>query len=312
MKREALPVVDALLLFVAIIWAFNFTVVKLALNNFPPLAFNTLRFICSSLFFAVYYHIFIKDYEFIKKYFWRLIFLSLIGNTILQILFIEGINYTTASNSSLMYATVPIFVAILSVILKHEKVKILTWSGIIVSFIGIFFVVSNGSNGLDLSGDHFRGDILILITAFCWSAFTVFAKPLIDETSAVKVVAVTFVFGTIFLIPFGIPDFVTMDWGIITWNDWGYLFFSFFFANVIAYLVWFYSVAKVGNVQTAIFQNMVPILAVIIAAVFLNEKLTFIQLMGGIGIVAGVTVTRLSRAFMKNGNHNKLKILNKF
>ena len=282
MKKTSLPVVDSLLFFIAIIWALNFTVIKIALNEIPPLAFNTLRFIGSSFFFILYYHFFIKDYGFIRRHFGRLIILAVLGNTILQILFIEGISLTTASNSSLMYSTVPMFVAILSVAMKYEKVRALTWVGIFISFAGIFLILNNSVSGIEFSRSNLTGDILILITALLWSIFTVFAKPLIEETSMIKVVSVTFVFGTVFLIPTAIPDFFSM---------------------VIGYTVWFYAVSKVGNVQTAIFQNLVPVMAVIVAMIFLHETVNSQQVMGGAGILGGVTITRLSLKY----NNSKSK-----
>jgi len=294
MNKNSLPVVDALLLFIAIIWAVNFTVIKIALIEIPHFAFNTLRFIGSSFFFILYYHFYIKDYGFIKRHFWRLVILGLLGNTILQTLFIKGLSLTTASNSSLMYATVPLFVAILSVSMKYEKVRALTWGGILISFSGIFLILSNSSSGIELTKNNLTGDILILITAFLWSVFTVFAKPLMEETSMIKVVSVTFVFGTVFLIPTAIPDFVSMDWASVSIKSWGLLFFSFFFANVVGYTVWFYAVSKVGNIQTAIFQNLVPVMAVIVAMIFLKETVNTQQMVGGAGILGGVLITRLT------------------
>jgi len=307
MKKASLSVVDSLLFFVVIVWALNFTVIKLALQEIPPFAFNALRFIGCTIFFSIYYHFFVGDYGFMKKHFWRLLFLAIIGNTILQILFIKGVDLTSAGNASLMYATVPIFVALLSFSLKYERVYYLTWIGIIISFFGIILILSNSEESIGFSRSSLTGDILILITAFCWSAFTVFAKPLIDKTSVIKVVAVTFIFGSVFLVPVGIPDFITMDWSAISWSAWGLLFFSFFFANVIGYLGWFFAVSRVGNVQTAIFQNMVPVLAVIIAAILLHEHITARQVLGGIGIIGGVTITRVSLYLYKNnkiGNNN--------
>ena len=310
MKKASLPVVDSLLFFVVIVWASNFTVIKFALKEFQPFAFNALRFIGCTIFFSIYYHFFVGDYGFIKKHFWQLIILAVIGNTILQILFIKGVDLTSASNASLMYSTVPIFVALLSISLKYEKVYYLTWIGIIISFIGIILILSNSQESIGFSRSTLTGDILILITSFCWSAFTVFAKPLIDKTSVIKVVAVTFIFGAVFLIPTGIPDFITMDWSAISWSGWGLLFFSFFFANVLGYIIWFYAVSKVGNVQTAIFQNMVPVFAVIIAAVFLHERMAPQQVVGGLGIIGGIFVTRLSMILArKNGRQKAIDTL---
>ncbi|MCP4726871.1 MAG: DMT family transporter [bacterium] len=307
MEKKKLPLVDLLLLTVAIIWAFNFTAIKLALEEIPPIAFNTLRFIGSSIVLSIYYHFFIGDYSFIRKHFKRLLFLALTGNTILQIVFIYGINFTTAGNSSLMYSTVPMFVAIISVMAKIEVVKKVTWAGIILSFFGIILILSSSAKGLSFTVSSVRGDLLILVAAVCWSVFTVFAKPLIKETSILKVVVVTFVLGTFFLIPFAINDFMTMSWSSVSYQSWGLLVYSFLLANVFAYIIWFYAVSKVGNVQTAIFQNITPVLAVIIAAILLKETVSTLQVIGGLCIIGGVSLTRLTMVIKNNGRNNPKK-----
>ncbi|MFC1729853.1 DMT family transporter [candidate division KSB1 bacterium] len=297
---RSIQLVDSLLFIVVLIWASNFTVVKFALREIPPMGFNTLRFIGSSVIFALYYHFYIRDYSFVKTYFVQLVLLALIGNTLMQITFIHGMNSTTAGNASLMYSTVPLFIALLSVGLKYEKVKNITWLGIAISFFGIVLIVSSGKDGFSLSHSTIRGDVLMLVTSFCWSAYTVLARPLIQKSSMMKVLSLTFIFGTIMLIPFGIPDFLRMDWSGISLKSWQELVYSFLFANVIAYIIWFYAVSKIGNVQTAILQNLIPVLAVIIAAVFLKETITLTQLIGGIGIIGGVTITRLTMFLNSN------------
>jgi len=295
--KKSVSVVDLLLFLLVVIWAANFTVVKVALREIPPIGFNVLRFIGSSIVFTLYYHIFIRDYRFIRENFRQLLVLSVLGNTIMQLTFIIGIDNTTASNASILYQTTPFFVALLTYFIIRDKVTVLTWIGICVSFIGIVLVLINKENGFGFSSNTFKGDILILVTSLCWSLFTVLAKPLMEKSSMIKVVSVTFVFGTIFLIPFGIPDFMRMDWQAVSYTAWGGVVYSFLLANVLGYIIWFYAVSKVGTVQTAIFSNIVPVLAVIIAAVYLEESITVMQITGGLCIIAGVTLTRLT------GNH---------
>ncbi len=293
-NKNSVKLIDILLFSVAVIWAFNFTAVKIALQEFPPLGFNTLRFLASAVFFMVFYHYTIGDYAFVKKYFWKLVLLGFVGNTLLQVCFVFGVKFTSASNASFMYSTVPMLVAFLSAVFKYEKVYVLAWIGVVISFMGIALVVSTSGSGLNIGAGNIFGDILILVCALLWSLFTVLSKPLIHESSTIKVVSLTFVFGTILLVPFGMYDLLTMDYSAISLEGWGYFTFSFIFANVFAYTVWFYGVAKIGNVQTAIYQNMVPVFAVCFAMVYLNERLIMSQILGGIGIIGGVTLTRLS------------------
>lgn len=300
--KKVLPLVDILLFSVVVIWAANFTVVKLALREIPPLAFNVLRFIASSLIFLAYYHFRIGDYGFIWKNWKRLLFIALSGNTIMQVLFIVGIDNTTATNASILYQTVPLFVVLITVFFEKVRVGLVTWAAVMLSFFGIVMVMVSGGEGFSLSMDTLYGDSLMLATSLGWSIFTVYAKPLIEETSMMHVVSLTFIIGTVFLIPFGIPDFISMDWGAISGAAWGGLAFSFLGANVIGYIIWFYAVSKVGSVQTAIFSNLVPILAVSIAAIFLGEVLTVKQILGGLCIISGVTLTRLQSVINKRNS----------
>lgn len=296
-KKKILPLVDILLFSVVVIWAANFTVVKIALREIPPLAFNVLRFIGSSIIFMAYYHFKIGDYGFIWKNWKRLLFLALSGNTVMQVLFIVGIDNTTATNASILYQTVPLFVVLITAIVLKDKVSLVAWAAVTLSFFGIVLVMVSGGEGFSLSRETLFGDVLMLATSLCWSLFTVYAKPLIDEASMMHVVSLTFIIGTVFLIPFGIPDFVSMDWSEISGTAWGGFAFSFLGANVLGYIIWFYAVSKVGSVQTAIFSNLVPILAVTIAAIYLGEILTVKQVVGGLCIISGVTLTRLQSVF---------------
>lgn len=308
MIKKNVLLVDAVLFLIAIIWAVNFSAVKFAIQEIPPYAFNALRFLGSSIIMMIYFHFYIKDYAFIKKNFKRLLILSMFGTAFLQFLFITGMNWTSASNASLMYATVPIFVALISTVFNLEKVRKITWLGIALSFFGIFIVLSSSGEGVGFSKSTLSGDFMILITAICWSIFTIKAKPLIEESSMATVITVTFALGTLFLIPLAWTELTTMDWVSVSAKSWWMLGFSLFFANVVGYLGWFYGVKIVGNVQTAIFQNMIPIIAVITASVFLGEVIKGSQLWGGLGIVGGVTLTRLSMIFNKPESSTKKTI----
>ncbi|HEY5626033.1 MAG TPA: DMT family transporter, partial [Dehalococcoidia bacterium] len=124
----------AMLIFV---WASNFSVVKYALRDFAPLAFNGLRFALASVLIWLIVKIGGRATAFDRRDWPALIGLGILGNTVYQILFVYGIDWTLAGNASLMLATTPIFTTLLSVAFRQERIGLSAWLGAILSFLGI-------------------------------------------------------------------------------------------------------------------------------------------------------------------------------
>ncbi|KPV62035.1 MAG: putative DMT superfamily transporter inner membrane protein [Candidatus Bathyarchaeota archaeon BA1] len=154
--------IDAMLIGMSLIWGINFSIVKTALTELSPSTFNSLRFGLASLFMLILLWIFERDIGFRRKDIARLILLGLIGNTVYQLCFINGIARTTASNSSLILATTPIFVALLSSALGLERVERRVWYSITLSFIGILSIVEGSGKVLTVTDQSVIGDLLIL------------------------------------------------------------------------------------------------------------------------------------------------------
>jgi drug/metabolite transporter (DMT)-like permease len=140
-----------LLLMMSLVWGVNFTVVKTALTEFSPLSLNSVRFGLASLFLLIFLWLLERDLSFHREDIGRLVLLGLIGHTIYQLCFIHGIARTTASNSSLILATVPIFVALLSSILGVERVERKVWQSVILSFIGILLITQGAGRALTMT-----------------------------------------------------------------------------------------------------------------------------------------------------------------
>ena len=109
--------VDAAMLLVLLIWGVNFAIIKVALREIDPLAFAALRFGLATAMMVGLALAFERSLRIQRGDFWKLLGLGLLGNGIYQILFMSGIARTTAGNTSLILATAPIFVAILSALM---------------------------------------------------------------------------------------------------------------------------------------------------------------------------------------------------
>jgi len=286
--------IDLMLLAMVLIWGINFAVVKAALAEMTPLSFNSLRFLLASALTLLSLGLIEGSVGFARGDQWRLLGLGLIGNTCYQLLFINGIDRTTAGNSALLLATTPIFISLIGVAFGVERVGKLAWVGIFFSFAGIFMVIVGSGKELGLAKETIGGDILILIGALVWSLYTVLSKPMLSRYSALKLTALAMVAGTPFIVLFSIPQLLAQDWATVSWRGWLGLFFSGSMAIALAYIIWNSGVSKVGGARTAVYSNLSPVVAAIFAWFTLGETITAFMVVGAALIFLGIYLTRKS------------------
>ena len=286
--------IDLMLLAMILIWGINFAVVKAALAEMTPLSFNSIRFLLASTLTLLSLRLIEGDVGFARGDWWRLLGLGLIGNTCYQLLFINGINRTTAGNSALLLATTPIFVSLIGAAFGVERVRKLAWVGVSLSFTGIFMVIVGSGKELGLAKETIGGDILVLIGAAAWSLYTVLSKPMLSRYSALKLTALAMAAGTPFIVLFSIPQLLAQDWAAVSWRGWLGLFFSGSMAIALAYIIWNSGVSKVGGARTAVYSNLSPVVAAIFAWLTLGETITAFMVVGAAMIFLGIYLTRKS------------------
>lgn len=278
-----------------LIWAANFSVVKFALRDMAPLAFNGLRFTFASLLLWLSLRVGGRTAAIDRRYWPALIGLGLLGNTIYQVLFIYGIDWTLAGNASLMLAATPIFTTLLSALFRQERIALAAWTGVILSFVGITLVVWGGTQALGFGADTVRGDLTVLAATVCWSSYTVGSAPLVRRYGALPVTAVTMWIGGLALLAVSIPALLAQDWSAVRPVSWLALFYSGSLAIALAYFIWYYSIRQIGNTRTAVYSNFIPVVALVIAWLTLGEQPTWLQVLGAAAIVGGTIVVRLAR-----------------
>jgi len=228
------------------------------------------------------------------------------GNTAFQLLFIHGINWTTASKTSVVMAMTPVFVALLSTLLKHERIHWAGWLGIAISFIGFYFVITKQVGTFHFSWEELRGDLLILIGNVFWAIYTVFSKPFLEKISPLKWTSITLAVGAVFYLPFAASDIVRIQWSEVSFQAWGALIYSAIFAIAICYVIWYASVRRVGNSKTAVYGYLSPIFTIIFAYLLISERITLLQIGGALIIFGGVYLTRSGYRFFEKGKASDL------
>ena len=292
---------DLLMLAAVVMWGINFSFIKIALREMTPNGFNGWRMTLTAAGFVVLLAFSGQGFRVPRRDFWKLLLLGVAGNAVYQAIFIHGASATSASNASFILSTSPVFVALLSAALGIERIHWAAWLGIFISVAGLYVVIAANGNGLQWSGADVRGDGLILLGTIVWAIGTVLAKPFLETMTPLKYSAVTVALGAVFYIPTTIRDMLAVPFATVSWKAWLSLVMSGLFGLVFGYLIWYYSVQRVGNARTAVYNNLTPIFTALFASLLLGEKLSPIQAVGAAIILGGVYLTRMGyRFFLRN------------
>jgi len=298
-NSSRLGATDLFMLLAVLIWAFNFSVVKIALKEFTPGSFNGPRLTIASLLLLLFLRLKEGSVAPPRGDFLRLLVLGVVGNTFYQFLFINGIHRTSASTTSLILTMTPILIALLSAVFIRERIHWVGWLGILTSFFGLYFVVFENSAGISLGEKVLSGNLMILVGNLFWAIYTVFSKPLLERMSALRLATLTLSFGALFYLPLTVREIAALDWGSLSARSWAALAFSAVFAIAISYVIWYSSVKRVGNTKTGIYSNITPVLTVFFAQLFLGERIGVAKVIGALVIILGFYLTRFGHRWFK-------------
>jgi drug/metabolite transporter (DMT)-like permease len=272
-----------------VIWGVNFSVSKVAMRTLTPLALNALRY----PFAALVVYIALRRGGRLpvpaRGDVARIVALGVLGNVIYQLFFIFGLANTHAGTASVLLAGTPIVTATLSHVFGQEQVSARTWLGVLTTFAGILLVVGGG---LSAAGSTTLGNVLMVGASVSWAAYTVGSRPLIARYGSVAMTAWTLWVGTIGIVAIGLPDIVRTDFATVSPSIWLAVLYAGALSVGVAYLIWYNAIRHIGTTRTAVFSNLVPVVALLVAFVWLGEAPGAIQLTGAGVILTGVTLAQ--------------------
>jgi drug/metabolite transporter (DMT)-like permease len=279
---------DLMLFATVTLWAANFAVSKYILTSgFRPLAYSSVRYATAAAIFTAITFPWERTLRIARRD------LPLVGLAIAllianQLSFVYALDFTTATTTALLFGTLPIFTALFSRLVGVERLNVRFWIAAVLSFGGVA-LVTVGSGG-DLSGDVW-GDLLAVSGAATWAAYSVAIAPLMRRYSPFRLSAVLLFAAFVGLALLGSPQLRDQgfDFGALVW-------LSFAFAVVgplvITNLLWFTAIDRVGPSRSALYANLQPFLAAIIALLLLSESITMLEVAGGLAIGAGIVLAR--------------------
>lgn len=276
---------------VMLFWAASWIFIKFALREIPPFSLAFLRFLIASPLIFLIALITKKRLKISLREIPIYSILALSGVTLLYIVEFFGLNYTTAINASILINLSVIFIALFALFFLKEKLKKKEWLGIIISFIGVFFVISQGSFLTFMDEETFIGDMLYIISAFLWMIYTIIGKKFLERKDPLIATTHTFILGTLFLFPFALYDNFLSYIPEISFISWVSILFLAVFCSVLAYVVWFQIIKEEEASKVAVFIYLIPLFTAILANIFLKEEITSFIVLGGALVIYGVYLT---------------------
>lgn len=283
---------DWLLLLMILIWGANFSIVKVALRDFPEVAFNAARLSVATL---VYLSVILAtpmraQLRTLTRREWiELLFLGSIGTFLYQFCFVSAVKRTSVGNGSLIIGISPIVIALMSAAVGHERIRPVRWLGIAVAMLGLYLVVGHG---VDLTGQTWRGDLLMIGGVICWSTYSVASQGILKRHSPLLVIALTFSLGATLYVLVLTPILVGVDWRAISRFSWLLMLTSALLALNLSYWIWYTGLKRLGGSRTSVYSYLTPVVAMIVAAIWLHEPVSSNQIAGAGAIFAGLLITR--------------------
>lgn len=284
---------DALLVLVIVAWGTNLSVIKVALREFPAQSFNALRMvIAAAAFLAVLGRRPAGESASIARAdWWRVVFLGVVGGTLYQLFFLHGVPRTSVANAGLIFGLSPVVISVMSALVGHERLSPTRWLGGALSVVGLYFVVGASAT---VSLTSLAGDAFVFVGMLCWAVYSVASRPLLGRYSPTVLTAWATVVGAALYVALSVPALVATNWAGVSWWSWFLMTASSVVCLVLAYVIWYTGVQRLGATRTSAYSNLTPIAAIVVGWLWLGEPMTAAQAVGAAAILGGVFLTRLS------------------
>lgn len=292
------PLAITALLLAVIMWASSFPLLKLALNYMPPVTLAAVRYsIAGSILVLLIFAKFgmVKSLQELRGDWKILTFLGLVGVALPNATLNIGLQFTTASVSSIIQACGPVFTVALAVIFLKERLGGAKIAGTILAIFGTLLLISQG--GVDLDNSTFVGNLFVLLSAMFYSISGVVTKKALERHHPLTITGWNIAIGSLFLclfspIEFGQTVVFPPDMIVI-------LLILAVFPGCLAFLFYNYVLQKKELSSISFFVYLIPVFSTIISMAMLGEVITAETVLFASLVIAGVALAQYGRATLR-------------
>ncbi len=283
------------LLLACLFWGMTPTIGRVLATFKAPFVVVCGRFMVACLFLVWFCHAAKQFARIPKRHWWRFAAMGASGILLHNGLLYKGLEYTSATTASIVVALISIQVVILDTLIYRRMPDRLTVVGVISSFIGTVFVLTDGHLGQLFAIGIGRGEVLAFLSALSWAVYSLLGRDLLEEYSPLLVTTYAALAGLAMLLPF---LFVDTQATLAVFSDQRALMLMFFLGligSALGFLWYSQAMLSIGTVGTAVYINLTPIFGVIAASVFLGERSSHAVLLGGAIVCASLMLVNRPR-----------------
>lgn len=272
-----------------LIYAASFTIAKQVTGGpIHPFGLVLMRAIGAVILFWLTGLLFVRQ-KTDKKDIPRFALLAVFGVALNQMLFLKGLSLTSPINAAIMMITTPILVLVIASVLIKERITLLKISGVLLGFTGAVMLMT-GHAGTAGKSDNLYGDLFVFINALSWGTYLVLVKPLLKKYHTVTILKWVFLFGLIFVYPFGIGEFREVNWSGMSTHDWFNALFVVIATTFVAYLLNTFALMELSPSVVSAYIYLQPLLAAAIALYAGSDHLDSMKIISAVLIFTGVYI----------------------
>lgn len=290
-------IVHGALFLVGLLFGANYFVAKVAMREITPPALVAIRTLgAAAVLFAAsaFWRGRAPRITLSKSDFAQLFAFSLLGASINQLCFLEGLTRSTATNASIIFVATPVVTLAFAVLLRRERASWQAITGIILGLIGaLILIVPRG--GVDITTNAMTGNILLFLGAASYSLYLVLTRPILTRHDPLRVVSWTFLFAGLTMVPIGYSGLKAVYASGLSPAAWWSVAYAVVGATALPYLLNNWALVRVQASTVAIYILVQPLVAGGLGHIFLGERLGADTAVAAILIVGGVVVAASRR-----------------
>lgn len=270
-----------------VFWGLSFVSSKTILNaGVPPMTMAFSRFLIASVLLQVLLRIREPSARLRRPDILPLMASGFFGVTVYFFFESRGIRLTSASNASLIIATIPVFTVLAELVFRRKGISLPQWGGVLLSVAGVWIITRKP--GEAAAAVPILGDLMMLGACLSWVVYISLSRDLHNRLSSLAITAWQAVFGTLFLAPIALAEYP--QWVPIGPATAANILYLAVFCSSLGNFLYVYALSRLGPIAVSPSVNLIPVVGVLGGVILLREPLSLLQAAGGVVIVTGVVI----------------------